>query len=196
MFIIDSIDEIQELLSDDLSHVIKIGLTGLPSKDRYPNAYIVINNTTVWSGSVSDTELLFETTTCNDYLNIKLIYHSKTDNDTHVENNKIVENQLIRIDYIEIDALRFTGHQIHDIGLTTYELTDSQKKAYTLNNFAWQNVKTDTLYNNGVWEVNLKKPILITLMKQKQITQHVFEKSHHETLGELQTYFRNNYVVQ
>ena len=51
-------------------------------------------------------------------------------------------------------------NQLDRIGfsLTNYNLTDSQKQAYTANNAHWENIKTNILYNNGVWEINLKKP--------------------------------------
>jgi hypothetical protein len=195
MAIIDTINEIQDLLVDRSNPVIKIGLTGVPTGNRYPQAQIVINDAQMWSGLVTDTQLSFTQIIFKHSLCLKIIYFGKTDDDTRMEDGKIVENQLIRIDYLEIDDICFKDIALHDIGYATYDLTDSQKQAYTNNNFSWTNLKTDTMYNNGVWEANFEKPILTNLMKQKKITKHEFEMPHDTILCRLQQYFRDDHVV-
>ena len=195
MAIIDTIDEIKDLLLDQSNPVIKIGLTGVPAGNRYPQAQISINDVQVWSGLVADTQLSFSPIMCEHSLCLKITYFGKSDDDTLVEDGRIVENQLIRIDYLEIDGICFTNVALHDIGCATYDLTDSQKQAYTNNSFPWTKVKTDTMYNNGVWEANFEKPILTNLMKQKQIIKHEFETSHDAILCRLQQYFRDDHVV-
>jgi len=191
MPIIDSINEIQDLLKDDEQYSVKLGLTGFAAANRYPRAKVLINDAEVWNGTVNDTVLSFRVTVFEDWLNIKIYYFDKTDNDTIVQDGSIIENQYIKINYLECNHLCILGHSIANISLTNYNLTDSQKQAYTANNAHWENIKTDSLYNNGTWEVNLKKPIVASLIKQKQITQNIFEMPHTDVLSKLQQYFKD-----
>lgn len=190
MPIIDNINEIQDLLKDDTHYFIKIGLTGFPAVNKYPKAKLLVNNVELWSGIVFDTVLSFEVTILENYLDIKFCYVDKLDSDTIVQDGKIVENQYIRIDYLECNGIRILGNSIREISMTNYTLTDSQKHAYISNGSQWENIKTDSLYNNGIWWVHLKKPILTSLIKQKQMIHHIFDTDHREVLLKLQQYFK------
>ena len=191
MAIIDSIAEIQELLKDDTQYSIALGLVGVPARGNYPKVKVLINNAEVWNGVVSNTSLSFTPTILENVLNVKIEYFDKNDNDTIVENGVIVENQQLKIDYLDCNHVRIAGQDIVDISLTNYNLTDSQKQAYTANNAHWENIKTNILYNNGVWEINLKKPMVATLIKQKQIIKNIFEIPHTDVLSKLQEYFKD-----
>jgi hypothetical protein len=190
MPIIDCIDEIQDLIKDQGKISIKLGLTGFPAKNKYPSAKLFINHSEHWCGTISDTVLSAEIDTPDDHLNIRLCYFDKTDSDTIVEEGKIIENQFIKINYLELNHVCISESDLTSVSLTNYDLTDSQQQAYTLNGAEWKNVKTNCLYNNAVWEINLKNPILSSLIKQKKITNCVNELAHDKILLKLQQFFK------
>jgi hypothetical protein len=189
MSIINTIDEIQSLLNEDSRYCIRLGLTGFSAAGRYPKIKVLVDNIELWAGDVKNTELVFDIVSTNDYLNVKILYFNKTDSDTIVQDDKIIENQYVRIDYLQCNSVHISGYDLSDSSLTNYNLTDSQKEAYTSNKFSWENIKTNCLYDNGVWEATLKKPILANLIKQKHKTQYIFDKEHDDILLKLQQYF-------
>jgi hypothetical protein len=190
MAIFDTIDEIQDLLKEDSQYHIRLGMTGYPAANKYPAVKVLIDNVELWAGNVANTELTFDIESTADQLNVKILYFGKTDNDTIVQDGNIIENQSVKIDYLQCNSACIVGYDLNDISLTNYNLTDSQKEAYTVNKFPWENIKTNCLYNNGVWEATLKKTILANLIKQKHKTQYIFDKEHDDILLKLQQYFK------
>jgi hypothetical protein len=194
MAIIDSIPEIQNLLIEDSTYIVKMGLTGTAANNKYPTVKILINHIEVYTGTVNQHELKFITEvpdhTC--YLNIELHYINKTSDDTIVINNMIVENQSVKINYIEINNLRILGHDLSNLSMANYNLTDAEKIEYNKLNAPWQCVKTDSMYNNGIWKVQFERPIITNLIKQKSTAMHIFDLPHNSVLFKLQQYFKKN----
>ena len=192
MAIIDSIPEIQQLLKVSKTDTIKINLTGTPVAGRYPCVNIFINQVCYWQGLVQElTEVNFdELLLGSGSIEIDLQYINKTSQDTKLVGDKIVENQCVQINFIEINQLKLYSHDLINNSSTDYNLTDSETIAYNATDSPWKNVKTDVLYNNGTWKMHLKKPIITTLLKQKSLVYHVFETSHLDVLTKLQQYFK------
>ena len=185
-----SIPEIQSLLTDPEITNIELILTGIPVDHRYPCAKIYINHQLSFDDKIVDTcNLKFQSTNTG-YLNIKIDYYNKTDNDTVVCDGIIVNNQCIRIDQIIIDNTKIIGMDIYNVGHANYRLTEEQKIVYTNHSYPWENVSTATLYNNGTWELSIQSPLIKNLLGKKKIISHKFEVSHVDLLNKLQNYFR------
>jgi hypothetical protein len=191
--IIDNIKDVQDIIKEEISYTFAVDLVGSPANGRYPEIKIMIGNSQVWSGAVVDNTLL--KFNCVDIaapeVNFEIEYFNKLENDTVVDHNgTIVANQSVKINSVAINELLITGHQLLEHSSTNYFLTEGQKAAYTSNNFPWESVKTDTIWNNGVWQIKLQKPIIASLIKQKYVSRQVFELSHLDILNKLQNYFR------
>lgn len=191
MALIDTIPNIQQLLKDSKTDTIKINLTGMPANGRYPEVKVFVNRQCYWQGIVQSTTdiVLDDLTLINKSVDIGVQYINKTDQDTKVVDGQIVENQRVQINWVEINHLKLSGHKLINYSSTDYDLTDSQKDAYTAISARWEDIKTDVLYNNGTWKLYLKKPIITTLLKQKNSVWHVFETPHLDILHKLQQYF-------
>jgi hypothetical protein len=190
MAIIDTIPEIQVLLTDPAVTDIELVLTGVPVEDRYPCAKIYINHQLSFNSKIVNTcNLKFQSTNPG-YLNIKIDYYNKTDNDTVVQDGVIVSNQCIQIDRITVDNTKITGMDIYNVGHANYRLTEEQKTVYNKHGYQWKNVSTAALYNNGTWELSIQSPLIKNLLGKKKIVSHKFEISHVDVLNKLQNYFK------
>jgi hypothetical protein len=191
--IIDNIDSILDIIKEDNCYNFFISLTGTPANGNYPKIKISIDGQLVWSGQVIDAASLKFTSIvavapCIDF---EIQYYNKLDNDTVVnKDGTIIENQSVKINSLEINNLLISGNQLMEYSSTNYMLTDGQKDAYNSNNFPWEGVKTDTLWNNGTWQIKLQRPVIANLTKQKYVARQVFELSHLDILSKLQNYFR------
>lgn len=192
--LIDSIPEIQQILTDTDTHAIQIDLTGVPVDNRYPQVKILIDQTMHWQGAVIEkTQLEFKNLQSKGrFIDLQLCYTNKSNQDTKVINGKIVANQCIQINWIAIDQLMLSNYDLRDNSVTNYDLTEQEKDAYNVHGQEWKDVKTTTLYNNGVWKLTLEKPILSCLLRKKISTKHVFETSHLDTMRKLQQYFEES----
>lgn len=188
MRIIDNLCDVNSLLNDNSCQFnIALVLTGNPAQGRYPTACVSINNAVLWQGTVNRQELAFKNVEIHDpVINVEITYTGKLDHDTVVEGDKIVENQHLEISCVDIDGVNLTGYDLVELSKTTYSLTDSQKSSYSSIGATWVDVKTDIMYNNGVWKLEIKKPVMTTLIKSKQISVQAFEVSHANTLSRLQ----------
>lgn len=192
MTIIDSLTDVQKIISDSPLHTIKIMLVGNPVEHRYPSAGIDINQQQVWQGTINDqTTLVFDQIHAVDKLTIAITYYNKTDADTKLENNQIIANQNLRIKSIEIDSVVISGNSLFEYGSTRYNLTEQKKVAYNTSGYQWDNIKTDTLWDNGTWTMDLELPLITCLLSKKSLVRHVFETPHTDVLSKLQNYFRD-----
>ena len=190
--IIDRLDDVQQLLHEGPVYRLLVNLSGSPASNNYPQARLSVNNTVIWTGAVKEQTVLdfpslFVAEHC---FNLQLEYFGKTDNDTVVKDNKIVENQSVCINGIGINDVEIGGHDLIAFSNTDYSLTESQQSAYNSNGFHWKSVKTDTLWDNGIWKLSLDKPVIASLIRQKHVAKQVFELSHTAILNKLQNYFR------
>ena len=194
MRIIDSLPEIQDMLIDSTClYDLAITLIGNPAQARYPMASVKINNVEQWQGQVTCQKLLFKNVEIHDpAIEFEVTYTGKSDHDTVVEGDKIVENQHLEIQSVGIDTVNLAGYDLIELSRTTYDLTESQKSSYNKIQAQWVDVKTNTMYNNGTWKLKIKKPVLSTLIKSKQISMQVFEVSHTNTLSRLQQSFQES----
>ena len=170
-----------------------VDLTGYPANQRYPEINISIGTQLVWSGPVVDNLLLeFDSVSIDlPEFSFEIEYFNKLENDTVVaDDGTIVANQSVKINAVMINDVLITGNRLLEHSSTDYCLTESQKIAYTSNVYPWESVKTDTIWNNGVWKIKLQKPIVAGLIKQKYISRQVFELPHTDILNKLQNYFR------
>lgn len=190
--IIDRLDDVQQLLHEGPVYRLSVNLSGSPASNNYPQVKLSINNTVIWTGAVKEQTVLdFPSLfVAEHYFNLQLEYFGKTDNDTVVKDNKIVENQSVCINGISINDVEIVGHDLTAFSNTDYSLTESQQSAYNSNGFRWKSVKTDTLWDNGIWKLSLDKPVIASLIRQKHVAKQVFELSHTAILNKLQNYFR------
>ena len=188
MRIIDNLFDIQKLLHDESDYYdLKINLLGTPVSDRYPLVGIRINDQELWDNRVINDVITFrELQILDSALKIEIVYKGKTDQDTVVNGETILENQSLTIESIEINDVKIQKKDLMYMGVACYELTESQKNSYAKVGASWIDVKTNVMYNNGTWKLEIKKPILSNLIDQKQISNHIFEVSHYETLDRLQ----------
>ena len=75
---------------------------------------------------------------------------------------------------------------------TDYNLNAHDMAAFASQGYPWTNVKTNTLYNNGIWRICLQQPVLSDLLKRKEKIHHIFETSHTDVLSKLQQYFKES----
>jgi hypothetical protein len=192
--IIDSISEVQQILIEPDTHTVQFDLAGVPVDNRYPQATILIDQTVCWQGTVTEkTQLEFKNLQVNSAcIDIQLHYTNKSNQDTKVIDGKIVANQCIQIMCVEIDHVAISGYVLRDHSVTDYDLTDQEKDAYNTHGQEWKNVKTTMLYNNGIWKLNLEKPILSTLLKKRTAVNHVFDTPHQDIMHKLQQYFKES----
>lgn len=188
MRIIDDLCDVQSLLTENTDYYdITIDLIGNAVLDRYPLAKITVNDKELWKGPVTQNTVVLDRLMIKDpTVKIQITYLGKTEQDTIVNGETILENQTLSIQSIEINGIRIPKKDLMYMGVATYDLTESQKIGYTKIGAPWVDVKTDTMYNNGVWTLEIKKPILSNLIALKKISNHVFEVSHQETLARLQ----------
>lgn len=164
--------------------------------DRWPTVCVKVNHATIWTGPIQNNQtLIAENLNCKTDVSIQIEYYGKQEQDTVVNNGNIVANQHVCIAMIEIDDVCFKGSELANLSSADYNLTESQKAAYNINNFPWTHVKTDTLWNNGTWQINLRAPILTTLLKSKIYPKQVFELDHRDVLTRLQNIFEGDHHV-
>lgn len=190
--IINRLDDVQQLIQESPIYQVTVALVGSPANSRYPQVRLLVNGTVIWSGSVNEkTVLTFPSLyVVENFFNLQIEYYGKTDNDTVIKDDKIAENQSVRINGITINDVNIVGYDLMAYSSTDYSLTDSQQAAYNSNGFQWKNVKTDTLWDNGIWKLSLDKPVIASLIRQKHVAKQVFELSHAAILNKLQNYFR------
>ena len=191
MTIIDTIPEIQFLLKDCEITNVELTLTGIAVNQKYPRVKIYVNQQMRWDGEIVDTcDFNFQSTNLG-YLHIGIDYYNKTNNDTLTLDGVIVGNQCVQINRLVIDNTVISGMDIYNVGLANYRLDEEQQLHYSKYGYHWKNVCTDTLYNNGIWELNIASPLITNLLSKKKFTVHKFEEySHADALSKLQNYFR------
>jgi hypothetical protein len=195
--LIDKIPHLQKLLIGDIVNNITLELQGESVAQRSPNVHVRINHKAVWSGPIVGTQLLhFDNLNISSDVVLEVEYHGKQDRDTVIDHGQIVNNQHVRIKKLEIDQACLQGVDLANLSLTNYNLTASQQTAYNINNFPWSNVKTDVLWNNGIWQITLVFPILTNLLKSKTYPKQIFELDHQDVLNRLQKILEGkNHVV-
>lgn len=188
MRMIDHLSDIQQLLANFEQHYdICIHLTGQPVDNRYPRAAVRINGRQCWTGTVNDQLIdIPKLQIVDPTLSIEIEYQGKTDLDTKIQDEAIVQNQTLNIQSIRINHILISRQDLQYMGRACYNLSPSQQKSYAQIGATWIDVKTDTMYNNGVWKLEIKKPILSGLIALKNINTHVFEVPHQQTLARLQ----------
>ena len=73
--------------------------------DKAPQVKVDINNDVIWDGTVTDIETIKHEKEVYDEEEVKLniTLYSKTDDQTVIENEKVIKDQLLHIKNIEID---------------------------------------------------------------------------------------------
>jgi len=191
--IINQISDVAELIKISNVHVFKFLLTGNPVSNRYPKICVSINKSIIYSGPVKDQqEIITDPIVFDHDLEIIINYFGKTDQDTKLIDNAIVENQHLKINEIWIDKLQLSKYQIADFGVTNYYLTNQQKKAYTSAGLHWKDIHTNTLWDNGFWKLSLRLPLMVEILRlQKQrYPRAVIDADHSSILQKLQNYFK------
>lgn len=193
--IIDTLPDVLNILRNEQnSFTFKFDLIGHPAQNRYPFVKIEINHGIMWQGTIQDIQQIVIDTIEIDvpHIEIKIHYLNKTDNDTVIADSEIIENQCVEITNIKINQIiDICKNDLINLSLTDYDLTQSQKEAYSSINASWCKISTNVLYDNGVWSMMLHRPIIDNLLKLQQREKRVLEISHHDILNKLQTYFDN-----
>lgn len=104
---------------------------------------------------------------------IKVEYYNKSNNDTCVDSNgSIVENQCVHIESIVVNGVDVVKtNAIHNIGSYTMNL-DLEKYNYFLKNNIQVSPTTSThMFENGVWQIDLKLPLLSFLTGLQSYTE-------------------------
>jgi hypothetical protein len=181
MRILDHIPEIQELLKQETSYRIGIGITGTSARNRAPKVRVQINGQLMFDQSVDrSVDLIFDVDIVENRLDLCVEYHDRSDQDTVIIDGCIVENQHVTINYIDINGVCVSGYELHDIGQVKLTLSPEQ------------GLRDHELYNNGQWHLTLFKPFLSNLTRHKRPDRQVFETSHLDVLEKLQQYFKDD----
>lgn len=190
MGIIDTIPDIQQILKEPDIVTVKLTLVGTPATQNYPRVKIFINYSLVMDDYiVNDCDLTFQTKNIG-HLQIRLDYYNKTDNDTVVNDGVIIDNQYVRIEQLIVNGVKLSGPSLCNIARVNYRLTEEQKIIYNSHGYQWENVPSDSLYNNGTWELYLKSPLVTNLLNNKKVISNKFDISHMDVLSKLQNYFK------
>lgn len=198
MRIIDSLPEVLDILAHEPDQfTIEFSLTGFPAQQRYPIVKIIVNDKELWHDVIQGNQrLTFDNLDVQEsFIQIDIHYLGKTENDTVMIDSKMIENQHVKICYIKINGITISGNELIDISSTDYDLRDNQKRSYSEINAAWSKVKTDTLYDNGVWSISLNRPIVTNLIKYQQRVNRVFEMPHQDILNRMQNYFISRKLI-
>jgi len=190
--IIDKHDDIMALIEEhDNRSTVCVKMRGHPAGLRYPDCRLYVNKKLQWQGIVQgDLGLeLRDIELSDNYIDIDIEFFGKDINDVRLQGEEIKENKCLEILKLKIDSLEIQGFNLIDLSSTDYNLTASQQEAYKKIGAPWQNAKTSIIYDNGIWNMKLSKPIVTEFIRTKQRQNRIFECSHHEILSRLQKYF-------
>lgn len=132
---------------------------------RWPKIKLQINEQFVYAGEVQNQFQFnhsFQISPDQKTFSIKLIYHSKLDTDTKVDSQgKIVENQGIDIKNLVINGVDIVDSTtIHRVGQFTPSLSPKKLSFFKEHNIDTGPSTTLGLYENGVWDMTFKLPVL------------------------------------
>lgn len=192
--ICDRLQDVQSILAVNPWHLIGVKMTGVGVNDQYPHIDIFINSKKIWQGPVVSTmNLNFGQVPVHTGLfQFEIVYFGKTDQHTILQNDQVIQNQCLKIDQLSIDDIDITGYDLQNFSMTNYQLTESKKIAYNKAQAPWENVKTDTLYDNGSWKIEIKEPVVSNLVRMKKTPTQIFDVSHVDILSKLQNYFKED----
>lgn len=191
MAIIDSISEIQEIFKDPDITNLEIKLVGTPANQNYPCVRIFINHNRVLDDYIIDEyNVALQLENIAQQIHILIEYYNKTDKDTIVDNGVIIGNQCVCIDQLTINGAKILGDSLANISNVNYRLTEDQKTIYNKHGYKWENVSSNSLYNNGTLEICLNAPFVTNLLNGKNVILNKFEISHTDVLNKLQKYFK------
>ena len=192
MRIIDQLNDVRFLLqNDDDKAQICLHLYGHPARECYPDGRIWVNGAILWKGTIDRNMKLDlgQVAIPGESLCLQVEFFGKTADDTVVQDGMIQENKRIALVSVSINNVEITGYNLSDFSVTDYNLSPSQQQAYKEIGAEWQQVHTDTIYDNGIWTFDLSKPIVTSLINKRQKSKRAFEYAHHEVLFRLQQYF-------
>ena len=121
--------------------------------DKAPQVKVDINNDVIWDGTVTDIETIKHEKEVYDEEEVKLniTLYSKTDDQTVIENEKVIKDQLLHIKNIEIDDV-----EIEDL---------IWEAEYTVNTGIKKRVIT--LGENGTWCLTFTSPFYLWLLERQ-----------------------------
>ena len=121
--------------------------------DKAPQVKVDINNDVIWDGTVTDIETIKHEKEVYDEEEVKLniTLYSKTDDQTVIENEKVIKDQLLHIKNIEIDDV-----EIEDL---------IWEAEYTVNTVIKKRVTT--LGENGTWCLTFTSPFYLWLLERQ-----------------------------
>jgi hypothetical protein len=150
---------------------LKLGLQGNPAQNRYPNMRVKVNDDVIYDAPVVGyVEVPFTAVEDIDSYQVIIEYHSKTNNDTVVDNQgHIVQNQHVKIVKIIVNEVDIVPSQIiYNLGNYTKNLSDEQKEYYLEHGYDVGPTHSLELYENGQWTLNFKMPVLPEFIKLKK----------------------------
>lgn len=148
-----------------------IALEGAPAQSRYPNVKVRINNNVIYDAPAAGyVEVLFDAVENINGYQVIIEYHSKTNNDTVVNNQgHIVENQHVKIVKIVVNEVDIIPSQIiYNLGNYTKNLTREQKEYYLEHGYDVGPTHSLEMYENGQWTLDFKMPVLPEFIKLKK----------------------------
>ena len=121
--------------------------------DKSPQVKVSVNNDTIWDGTVTDNKTIeHEKEILNkEKIKLNIILYGKTDDQTIIENEKVIKDQLLHIKSIEIDDV--------DIEDLIWEAE------YTVNTVIKKRVTT--LGENGTWCLTFTSPFYLWLLERQ-----------------------------
>jgi hypothetical protein len=150
---------------------LKIGLQGNPAQSRYPNVRVTVNDTVIYDAPIVDyVEVPFDAVEDSTDYQVLIEYHSKTNNDTVVDNQgHIVENQHVKIVKMVVNEVDIIPSQIiYNLGNYTKNLTKEQREYYLEHGYDVGPTHSLELYENGQWTLDFKMPVLPEFIKLKK----------------------------
>ena len=146
------------------SHTVdlEIHLVGKQAKSSWPSVKISIDQKEIYNGIVIEEQTISAKTNTNEEFSIQIEYYGKKDFDTVSDDNGIIiENQSIEIKKIIVNNVDLIKTKLiyKNIGCYTMLLTPYKEQELKKYNQSTEPSTNLTMYENGIWKINLKQPL-------------------------------------
>jgi len=161
----DHILELCQLDKFDLS----IHLVATAANNQYPLIRVKINDKIIFDEQCRAVTEIHHLLTSKDPVQVTVEYYGRTDKDTVVDSEgNIVENQHLELTKIVVNDVDIVKNSIiYNLGNYTKNLSLEQIQYYSDHGIETGPTHSLSMYENGVWTLNFKMPILTQFAKFK-----------------------------
>ena len=170
-------NNLDSLIPDHISDIVSISLNTLDivitvqahsAADNWPKIRLIVNSDIVMDKQLieSISTIDYSTIANFDTAEIKLEYYGKTEKDTIISNNEIVENQRIEILKFELNGVDIVQNEcIYNLGNYNKHLSPEKYQYCLEQGIDVGPSKSLAMFENGYWQLDVGIPILPWLTK-------------------------------